>query len=79
MATVSQPNNLDIVPSLLAEINEKVANSELQDADFDRKSLLIKCRSLVQALETPRETLVKHTSAQVRHCPGRILCMRQSC
>lgn len=59
------PNNIDAVPDLVKEINAS-AEALATDGDAARHELIIKARSLVQALETPRETMVKHTWAQVR-------------
>jgi hypothetical protein len=59
------PNNIDAVPSLLKDITAGVAALET-GGDEARHDLLIKARTLVQSLETPRETMVKHCWAQVR-------------
>ncbi|KAJ2982221.1 hypothetical protein NQ176_g1534 [Zarea fungicola] len=62
VAIASQPNNLARVPCLLAEINAELDHL-LDDADSTRQSLLAKCRSLVQALEMPRETMPSEIAA----------------
>lgn len=58
------PNNVDAIPKLLEEITHHIQLRGIGD-NTDRQELLIKCRSLVQAIETPRETMVKHCWAQV--------------
>jgi hypothetical protein len=60
-----KPNDLKVVPSLVQDITafgEKASNGD-EDA---RLQLVEKARSLVRALETPRETMIKHCWAQVR-------------
>lgn|SRR5690554_6123961 len=58
------PNDINSVPDLVKSI------SVLSTADFDgneqsRLDLVEKARLLVSALETPRETMIKHCWAQV--------------
>lgn len=60
-----RPNDLDAVPGIVNGIVEK-ANALSPGDETARHALLIQARSLVQALETPRETMTKHTWAQVR-------------
>lgn len=60
-----RPNDLDAVPGIVKGIVEK-ANAFSHGDETARHALLIQARSLVQALETPRETMTKHTWAQVR-------------
>lgn len=60
-----RPNDLEAVPGIVKGIVEK-ANSLSPGDETARHALLIQARSLVQALETPRETMTKHTWAQVR-------------
>ena len=58
------PNNLKSVPGLVNEISNL---SDAVSGDYEaRHMLLLKARALVQALETPRETMIKHCWAQVR-------------
>lgn len=57
-------SDLKSVPSLAAEIQS--LGSSLRDSDYNgRQALLRKARALVNALETPRETMIKHTWAEV--------------
>lgn len=57
-------NDLGSVPVLSAEIAS--AGCSLDDRDYDaRQALLRKARALVTALETPRETMIKHNWAEV--------------
>jgi hypothetical protein len=58
------PTDLKSVPSLLAEIAS--LGSSLDDGDnHARLALLQKAKALVTALETPRETMIKHNWAEV--------------
>ncbi|KAJ5385475.1 Winged helix-turn-helix transcription repressor DNA-binding [Penicillium concentricum] len=59
----TRPNNAEAVPGLLKEVIEGV-NSLPTGTDEDRKNVLIKCRALVGALETPREIMVDHCWGQ---------------
>jgi hypothetical protein len=58
----TEPNNIEAVPTLLKEITE--AFDILTTGNVGRQDLLGKCRTLVQALETPRETMIYHCWAQ---------------
>lgn len=64
LSIATEPNNIEEAPRLLREITE-LFDSGL-NSNEGRKELLRKCRNLVQALETPRETMVNHCWAQVR-------------
>lgn len=60
-----QPCDLDAVPDYVEQINKlgtQVAEGNVQS----RFDLLKAARGLVNALETPRETMIKHCWAQVR-------------
>lgn len=59
-------NDLPAVPQLVEDVS-KLAKTLEGGGDAARHALLLKARTLVQALETPRETMIKHTWAQVRH------------
>lgn len=59
-----QPNDLGAVPALVESIVDQTSSLSPGD-EIGRHALLIKARTLVQALETPRETMTKHTWAQV--------------
>lgn len=67
-----RPNDLDAVPGIVKGIVEK-ANALSPGDETARHALLIQARSLVQALETPRETMTKHTWAQVRMTRSKML------
>lgn len=58
------PNDIGAFPTLVDSIAEDATTLTPGD-EAARHALLIKARSLVQALETPRETMIKHTLAQV--------------
>jgi hypothetical protein len=64
VATASRPCDPQAVPSILKRI---VSSGETPSVDDDsvRLALLASARELVQALETPRETMIKHCWAQV--------------
>lgn len=64
LSTVLKPNDLDAVPRLAENIS-KLGGGLLIKDDSRRRELLAQARSLVQALETPRETMIKHCWAQV--------------
>jgi hypothetical protein len=59
----TSPNNFAAIPTLAEEILP-LAKALAKDDYEARHKLLLKARSLVQALETPRETMLKHTWAQ---------------
>lgn len=63
-AIATRPNDLEAVPSLLKELNENVASLSADD-HHARHELLLRARAIVQALEAPRETMIKHCWAQV--------------
>jgi hypothetical protein len=61
-------NDLKNVPSLASEIAS--LGSTVVDGDYHaRHALLRKARALVTALETPRETMIKHNWAEVSPLP----------
>ena len=57
------PCDIDAVPGLVSQIT-KLSNGSLKE-DKARLEMLDNARALVRALETPRETMIKHTWAQV--------------
>ncbi|KAK8037279.1 Winged helix-turn-helix transcription repressor DNA-binding [Apiospora marii] len=63
VATATSPSNLAAVPHLIKELAECVKGLE-SGCDETRQALAIKARTLMQALETPRETMIKHCWAQ---------------
>ncbi|MBE3047679.1 hypothetical protein IMZ48_35240, partial [Candidatus Bathyarchaeota archaeon] len=58
------PNNLPAVPDILKGISS-LSTATLNGDDQSRLELVEKARQLVRALETPRETMIKHCWAQV--------------
>ena len=57
------PNNADAVSSTIESI--QTLGKTFSPADnFGRQKLLAEARRLVRALETPRETMIKHNWAQ---------------
>ncbi|TLD12127.1 uncharacterized protein PgNI_03583 [Pyricularia grisea] len=62
-AIATQPTDLAAVPELAKAI-AATADSVTAEDQAARYDLLLKARSLVQALETPRETMIKHCWAQ---------------
>lgn len=63
VSIATESNNFEAVPTLLKEITESF--DAFTTSSLGRKDLLAKCRRLVQALETPRETMIYHCWAQV--------------
>ncbi|PKX94845.1 S-adenosyl-L-methionine-dependent methyltransferase [Aspergillus novofumigatus IBT 16806] len=68
VSIATEPNNLDAVPTLLKEITQ--SSDAFTTRNVGRKDLLAKCRTLVQALETPRETMIYHCWAQTGAMAG---------
>lgn len=58
------PNNLEAIPQLLEEFAGDAA-ALTTGGDDARQRLLTTSRSIVQALETPHETMLQHCFAQV--------------
>ncbi|KAK8004910.1 demethylsterigmatocystin 6-O-methyltransferase [Apiospora arundinis] len=63
VATATSPSNLAAVPQLIKELSEGVGFLK-SGGNEARQALAIKARTLMQALETPRETMIKHCWAQ---------------
>jgi len=64
IAVALSPNDLEKVPGLIQDIS--AAGKALNpDDSAARLQLLERARDLVRALETPRETMIKHLWAQV--------------
>lgn len=59
------PNDPSKIPSTIESI-KSLGNSYSATDDAVRRQLLAEARQLVRALETPRETMIKHNWAQVR-------------
>lgn len=56
--------NIDTVPSLIKDINSLSEGLDSDDSEA-RLKLMAKAKSLWQSLETPRETMLRHTWAEV--------------
>lgn len=56
--------NIDAVPSLIKDINSLSEGLDSDDSEA-RLKLMAKAKSLWQSLETPRETMLRHTWAEV--------------
>lgn len=65
VSIATSPNNLEAAPGLVKEINEGL-KSLASGGHEARHELIVKARSLMLALEAPRETMIKHCWAQVR-------------
>jgi hypothetical protein len=65
VSIASNPCDIDAVPGLLTDISN-LGNNVLENDRKTRLELLQKARDLVCALETPRETMLKHCGGQVR-------------
>lgn len=63
----THPNSAEAIPGLLEEVIKGV-NSLATGTEEDRKDVLLKCRALARAVETPRETMVDHCWGQVYIC-----------
>jgi hypothetical protein len=63
------PNDPNKIPSTIESI-QSLGKSYSATDDAVRRQLLAEARQLVQALETPRETMIKHCWAQVRIAPS---------
>ncbi|KAK1505116.1 hypothetical protein CABS01_08894 [Colletotrichum abscissum] len=68
-AIATRPNDLEAVPRLLKDLNENIGSLSADD-HHARHELLLKARSIVQALEAPRETMIKHCWAQTGAIAG---------
>jgi hypothetical protein len=64
ISIATSPNNLEAVPGLLTDLKTGVSALSAGSREA-RHDMLIKARTLVQSLETPRETMLKHCWAQV--------------
>ncbi|KAF5505543.1 O-methyltransferase [Colletotrichum siamense] len=65
----TSPNDLAAVPGLLKELNAGIGSLSTGGQEA-RHELLLKARSIVQALEAPRETMIKHCWAQTGAIAG---------
>lgn len=64
-----RPNDPERVPALIQDIST-AGHALNSDDGASRVQLLEKARDLVRALETPRETMIKHCWAQVSIVPA---------
>ncbi|KAI3055099.1 hypothetical protein CBS147353_11362 [Aspergillus niger] len=64
ISIAARPNNIKDVPIMLKSIEDGV-KTIATNSEEHRKDLLVRCRALVQALETPRETMVNHCWGQI--------------
>jgi hypothetical protein len=64
ISIATRPSNIHEVPNILKDIEIGINGLATSDDEY-RKDVLVKCRALVQALETPRETMVDHCWGQV--------------
>lgn len=60
----TSPNDADVVSSTIESI-QALGKTFSPTDNFGRQKLLAEARRLVRALETPRETMIKHNWAQV--------------
>lgn len=59
-----RPNSLDTVPGLIEDV--QTLHKDMKEGDEEtRHKLVIKTRSLLQSLLTPREQMIMHTWAEV--------------
>lgn len=66
LSLATRPSDLDAVPGLIEKINR--LQGSLKNGDEEtRHKLAIKARGLLQSLLTPREQMLQHTWADVRH------------
>lgn len=64
LSLATRPSNLTAVGGLIQDIND--LQKKLVEGDEEtRHELVIKTRSLLQSLQTPREQMVQHTWADV--------------
>lgn len=65
LSLATRPSDPNAVPGLIADIN--ALQGDLKEGDEEtRHKLVIKTRSLLQSLLTPREQMLQHTWADVR-------------
>lgn len=67
VSIATEPNDIEAIPTLLREITQ--AFDAFTTSNAGREDLLAKCRTLVQALETPRETMIYHCWAHASTPP----------
>ncbi|KJZ73304.1 hypothetical protein HIM_07308 [Hirsutella minnesotensis 3608] len=62
LEVAKRPTDMEAVARLLEEITRGV-QALTTGAKVNRRELVLRCRSLAQAMETPRETMLRHTCA----------------
>lgn len=67
VSVATGPRDLAAVPKLLNELNAGVEALQSGMSDELRQELSIKARDIMLALETPRETSMRHIWGQVRY------------
>jgi hypothetical protein len=67
VSIATESNDIEAIPTLLKEITQ--AFDAFTTSNAGREDLLAKCRTLVQALETPRETMIYHCWAHASTPP----------
>lgn len=67
VSVATQPNDMDAISTLLEEITKDFG--VFTASNTGREDLLVKCRTLVRALETPRETMIYHCWANASDLP----------
>lgn len=70
VSIASEPCDIGSVPDLLNDLSFLQHNFDISNRD-SRLHLLAKARKLVQALETPRETMLRQCGADL--CPLSVL------
>jgi ABC-type molybdate transport system ATPase subunit len=70
VSVATSPSNLGATPQLLKELSAGIAKLNAGDGDDAlRQDMSTKARDIMLALETPRETSIKHIWGEVRY-PG---------
>jgi hypothetical protein len=64
LSLATRPGDIDAVTSLIEELSKLQKGLENGDENT-RHEMLVKARSLVHSLQTPREIMIQHTWADV--------------
>jgi hypothetical protein len=64
LSLATRPGDIDAVTGLIQELSELQKGLENGDENT-RHEMLVKARSLVHSLQTPREIMIQHTWADV--------------
>ena len=65
LSFATRPGNIDAVGDLVQELSTLQRDLNHGDENI-RQTMLVKARTLVHSLQTPREIMVQHTWADVR-------------